>query len=685
MLLERGEFRPDAVQDSATQDSAMPNTLTFQSVHKSITRLEETILPNFVVLTGRNGSGKTHLLTAIASGKVRSSLVSNIQTDVRMFDSTTIIPTDTGIFDPSQNQSQRSQWFNIIEAQREQIFPSIQQFAIQQGVPPQYCSSIKGISSLTALKLREILADPNRAEEVDGLIKNQIKSLGAQISQQALNQIGDENWRKALPKIQQASPEIFALSSHSAFFQNENLLWGEVDPFKQAFGRVFTTYRELIHDNDRLEKYAPKDNPERKHLSPNEFVEKYGPPPWNFVNQILEECRLDFRVDNPPLHETTSYEPKLQKLSIPVEMRFGDLSSGEKVLMSFALCLYNSQDGRQSKVFPKLLLLDEVDAPLHPSMTKSLLNTIQNVLVRDKNVAVILTTHSPSTVALAPEDAIYSMDPSGPRLDKITKSAALSILTADVPTLSVSFDGRRQIFVESRTDANLYDSLYQRYKGHLDSERSLVFIEVGKRDESGGEKNSGCEQVIRLVEGLTGGGNQSVLGLVDWDGERDSSGRIHVLSPRIRDGLESLLFDPVLLVTTIARENLVFGKSKGVFQNDDSYLSLSNWEGTQWQRAVDTVQSIVLNSALDGIETIDVQYINGMSLKIAKNYLHLDDHELEKAIVNSFGFLQPKNRRAGDLMRHIADTILADFPMLLPKDLLSTMSGLLAAELPQSD
>ena len=662
----------------------MPNTLTFQSVHKSITRLEETVLPNFVVLTGRNGSGKTHLLTAIVAGKVRSSLVSDVQTDVRLFDSTTIIPTDTGIFDPSKNQSQRSQWFNVIQSQREQIFPSIQQFAIQQGVPPQYCSSFKAIDSLTLRTLREILAVPDRAEEVYAQIKNQVKSLGAQISQQAINQIGDETWRKTLPKIQQTNPEVFVLSSHSSFFQNENFLWGEVGPFKQAFGRVFTTYRELIHDNDRLEKYAPQDDLERKHLSPPAFVEKYGPPPWNFVNQILEECRLDFRVDAPPLHENTSYEPKLQKLSIPVEMRFGDLSSGEKVLMSFALCLYNSQDGRQSKVFPKLLLLDEVDAPLHPSMTRSLLNTIQNVLVRDKNVAVILTTHSPSTVALAPEEAIYSMDPSGPRLDKVTKSAALSILTAEVPTLSVSFDGRRQIFVESRTDANLYDSLYQRYKGNLDSERSLVFIEVGKREESGGEKNSGCEQVIRLVEDLASGGNQSVLGLVDWDGKRDPSGRIHVLSPGIRDGLESLLFDPVLLVTTIARENLGFGKSKGIFQDGDSYLSLSNWDGAQWQRAVDTVQRIVLDP-LEIKETIDVEYINGMSLKIEKSYLHLDDHELEKAIVNSFGFLQPRNRRAGDLMRHITDTILADFPMLVPKDLLRTMSGLLAVDLPPDD
>lgn len=659
----------------------MTNTLTFSSVHKSISQFDEITLPNFVVLTGRNGSGKTHLLSAIQAGKIKSSLVADINTDVRIFDSSTIIPTDTGMFDPAQNQTQRSQWFNIIESNREQNFPTLQQFILQLGVPGQYCSSIKTIESLTIEKLTEILKDPFRAVETNAKIKEKIKLLGAQISQHAFNQIGDEHWRKVLPKIQKTLPESFLLSSRSNFFKNENFLWGDVDPFKQAFGRVFTTYRELIHDNDRLEKYPPKDDPARRHLSSTEFIEEFGTPPWDFVNQILEECRLDFRVDRPPLHETTSYEPKLQKLSIPVEMRFQDLSSGEKVLMSFALCLYNSQDNRQAKVFPKLLLLDEVDAPLHPSMTASLLKTIQNVLVRDKNVAVILTTHSPSTVALAPEEAIYSMNPSGPRLEKISKSSALSLLTTGVPTLSVSFDGRRQIFVESRTDANLYDSLYQRYKGYLNSERSLVFIEVGRRDESGGEKNAGCVQVMRLVDNLSSGGNSSVFGLVDWDGERKPSDRLHVLSPGIRDGLESLLFDPVLLVATIARENLAFGKDKKLFDSEDSYISISTWNSARWQRAIDVLQNIVLAPSQSTRESIEVQYINGMTLSVAKEYLHLDDHELEKTIINLFGFLQPKNRRAGDLMRYVADTILVDLPLLLPKDLLTTLAGLINAEL----
>lgn len=624
-------------------------------------------------------------MTAIKGGQVKSSLVKDTNADVLLFDSATIIPKDTGVFDPSQDQTRRSQWWGALKPHREQFFSQLQQFAIQQGVPAGDCYSVTAINSLDTAKLRLILAEPSKAEEVENAIKLQIKLLGAQVCQQSYNNIGDEYWRKAAPKVQLVFPENFLVSTESKFFQNEHFLWGDVDPFQQAFGRVFATYRELIHSNDRLEKYPPKNDPKRRFLNISQFENEYGPPPWEFVNQILEECNLDFRVDRPPLDENTSYEAMLHKISSHVEMRFQDLSSGEKVLMSFALCLYNSQDSRHSKIFPKLLLLDEVDAPLHPSMVMSLLKTIQNVLVRDKNVAVILSTHSPSTVALAEEGSIYSMNPKGPQIEKVSKAYALSLLTAGVPTLSVSFDGRRQVFVESRTDANLYDSLYQRYKSHLSSERSLVFVEVGRKDASGGEKNAGCDQVKRLVKDLTEGGNQSVFGLVDWDGKSEQDGRIHVLSQGKRDGLESLLFDPVLLIAMIGRENLKIAIEKNIFDQGESYLSISSWDSSRWQRGVETVQNMIMHPSASQRETIDVTYLNDMTLKIAKEYLHLDDHALEKKIIDVFSFLKPINNRAGGLMQFVVDDVLNDHQSLLPKDLLGTLSSLLSVDVGSSE
>jgi predicted ATPase len=658
----------------------MTNTLTFSSSYKSLYRFETTELPSFVVLTGRNGSGKTHLLEAIREGKIRSSLVNDPAQDVRFFTAATIIPADTGMFDPSQEQSQRSQFFKIMETHRDSSFPVLQHHAIQLGVPVSLCTSIRKIAALRESDIVEFVSSPEQATAIIEAIKQQIAGQANQVFAQSHGQIGDPHWRRAAQKILQIRPEALLADSQSRFFEHGDYVWGEVDPFQQAFGRVFTNYRELIHANDRLERYPPPDDPSRRHLPMIEFINSYGPPPWEFVNRILEECHLDFRLNNPPMHEVASYEPKLRKLSSDIEMRFQDLSSGEKVLMSFALCLYNAQEGRQAKVFPKLLLLDEIDAPLHPSMTVSLLQTIQNVLVKDRGVSVIITTHSPSTVALAPEGAIYSMDPTGPRIEKVTRSAALSILTAGVPTLAVSFDGRRQIFVESRTDARLYELLYQKYKGLLNSERSLVFVEVGRRDDTGQESNAGCDQVIRFIDSLSEGGNQSVLGLLDWDGKRLSTNRIHILSPSIRDGLESLLFDPKLLVATLAREDVQFAKEKGILDAQDTYMSLEGWDATRWQRAVDVIQKMVIGLAFDPNHVIDISYVNGITLKISKHYLHTDDHKLEKAITEVFGMLKAKNRRTGELMQHIAGTILGDYPSFLPSDLITTLKKLLEVE-----
>lgn len=664
------------------QRPQMANELSFSHVHKSITSLEPITLPDFVVLTGVNGSGKTHLLTAIKGGQVKSSLVVDVNVDVRLFDAANIVPLDTGIFDPAQDQTRRSQWFQAIQSHREQHFPNLQSFAINIGIPAVHCTSIEKINALTPEMLAMIFGSEEKAVQVYGQLRAHIKNIGQAVANNSFNQIGDEYFRKNVPKIVEVSPEEFVVSSRSDFFRNRHFLWGDVDPFQQAFGQVFVTYRALIHDNDRLEKYPPPNDKHKRFLAPDEFVKEYGSPPWDFVNLILEESKLDFRVDSPSLYETGPYEPKLRKLSKDVEMKFADLSSGEKVLMSFALCLYNSQESRQAKKFPRLLLLDEVDAPLHPSMAASLLNTINNVLVKDKNVSVIMTTHSPSTVALAPEDAIYSMDPSGPRVKKISKGVALSLLTSGVPTLSVSFSGRRQIFVESRTDAHLYDRPYQKYKGRLSSERSLSFIEVGRTNEAGLEQSGGCDQVVRLVTTLTEAGNESVLGLVDWDGGRSATERVHVLAPGVRDGLESLLFDPLLIVALISRENPNFAKEKGLLLDEESYVSLGFWDSARWQRAVDNLHKIILGT-LDELsdDLVEVRYLSGISLKISKKYLHMDDHALESRITNAFGFLKPKNKHTGDLMKHILDTVLADFELFLPSDLLEVFESLLKAQL----
>lgn len=154
-----------------------------------------------------------------------------------------------------------------------------------------------------------------------------------------------------------------------------------------------------------------------------------------------------------------------------------------------------------------------------------------------------------------------------------------------------------------------------------------------------------------------------------------------MLSEGIRDGIESLLFDPVILVATIAKENPTFSKGKSILNDDDSYVSLGAWDTSRWQEAVNVVQKMVLGEAFTPTDYLEIEYINGMKLHISKRYLHMDDHELEQKILQKFEFLKAKNKHAGDLMRHISESVLMDHTHLLPIDLLTTFTALLAHEM----
>jgi hypothetical protein len=81
-------------------------------------------------------------------------------------------------------------------------------------------------------------------------------------------------------------------------------------------------------------------------------------------------------------------------------------------------------------------MLDEIDASLHPSMTRALLTTLQEVFVK-RRTRVILATHSPSTVALAPEGSVHVVH-KGPARQKIKlrpNKDALELLTEGFATL----------------------------------------------------------------------------------------------------------------------------------------------------------------------------------------------------------------------------------------------------------
>jgi predicted ATPase len=185
------------------------------------------------------------------------------------------------------------------------------------------------------------------------------------------------------------------------------------------------------------------------------IVSKLGPAPWDVVNEVLQTADFSYRVISPLKSKLLdNYELSLEDRQTHELRNPNDLSSGEKVLLELVLWLYNSKHHNR---FPRLFLLDEPDAHLHPSMTLQFMDVIKEVLVERYKVRVILTTHSPSTVALAPEESIFEMYRDKPRIRRSkSKADTIGLLTAGLVIVSPS---SRYVLVEDQRDADFYGAL----------------------------------------------------------------------------------------------------------------------------------------------------------------------------------------------------------------------------------
>ncbi|MBK2267706.1 ATP-dependent nuclease [Francisella philomiragia] len=185
--------------------------------------------------------------------------------------------------------------------------------------------------------------------------------------------------------------------------------------------------------------------------------------PWAFLNKLFKEYGLRHTV-NSPNKDSDNYT-FTARISIDDEnISFSDLSSGEKILCHLALLMFKSEYIR-----PKLLLLDEVDTNLHPSMIKNLINVINKVFI-EKGTKVVLVTHSPTTVALADKDSIYEFKNN--KIKNITQHKAIDILSEGLM---------------------LFDKEISYIKNALNTNKKLVLITEG-------DNNKFIEKAIRAID-----------------------------------------------------------------------------------------------------------------------------------------------------------------------------------------
>lgn len=363
--------------------------LTFIKPHKSIISCPKIELPNFVVLTGVNGAGKSHLLEAIENGcvQVDDIVPDNQLRPIRRFDWMNLIPQDSGAFAPSQITQERYGLWNEVSQYIKEYRPQITESLKQVNRVDLASVPIRQIVNITVEDLISMGSTPEQAEQIFQIVQNAVSITSQNVTSRFL-QNDSYNRQRLITSLQNSTNIPFIAFEEEDFYEHLPRNWQPVDIFQQFFGRLFTEYQSNWRSN-KLKALANQEGEPVNSLTDEEFSHKYGEPPWDFVNSIFETANFDFRINHPHKYDDRPYEPILTEKIRGTQVKFADLSSGEKVLMSFALCLYYAQDRRQIVNYPEVLLFDEIDAPLHPSMTQSLLRIIQKTLVEERKIKVI--------------------------------------------------------------------------------------------------------------------------------------------------------------------------------------------------------------------------------------------------------------------------------------------------------
>lgn len=591
--------------------------LELNNTYKSLSPFKAE-LPDFAILTGVNGSGKTHILRAIYDN---SLIVTSDETTITRKTYTTyetLKPNDN-------NQITK----DLLKAEQINLMAAIQNIKHPAGPIFIGTSQNHWFDSLTSSQ------------------RSAVKHI-SKYSGKSYDEITQEDIDNHYPAVTTDMNEIF----------NHNL------------SAIFKRYFDIKNKNNILNCLNQLHNQNNPVLSESAFVDKYGTPPWDLMNNILSNSNLAYELTfptDPNPYDEKPFQTKLINKITRSEVNFSDLSSGEKTLMCLALAMYNSE---KEVGFPDLVLMDEPDASLHPSMAKQFLSTIQNIFVEKHNVKIIMVTHSPSTVALAPEDSIYVVAKECADNEKITKSSkdtALKILAAGVPSFSINYENRRQIFVESRYDVEYYEQLYNKLSPKLNPEISLNFISSGdSRTDKNGNPVANCEQVKHIVQTLRESGNKFIFGVVDWDSTNINDDGIFVLGYQKRYSIENYIFDPLLVVAFLLRSKFIKPSDIGLSESEnESYLNLSTLTNESLQKVVDF---IITKMGGNQNNKINVVYMNDQTIQVPNWYLTMQGHELEKKLKDYFHQLKQYNNEP-QLKNEILRTVVDDHPGLIPKDI----------------
>lgn len=651
--------------------------IKFQGEHKSLKTFESEYLEDFSVITGKNGCGKSQLVELINLTR------NNQKTPLLNFDFEPKISKIQieGIENDNLNALNNSKWRDKIEIYISRFndlgknTKLLAETFINNNVWPKASDNehfFKSITTITAIEIEELAIKSLMEILMEIRDNREQKPTLTDVASGLFNKDLFNNYTKKTIQVAIFTAEyrnkqmINLVEADFYLTPIPDYLLDELELFNSELEFVFYNYAKRRDQNQRLffEKstYHEKNNS----IPDNEFINEFIPP-WTSINEILKQHRLEFQfkgIERKDFSSDVYISFPLIKTSVGKNIEFKYLSTGEKVIIGLIIKLFTSDYYKEKLELPELIILDEPDAYLHPEMSKLLIDVLHGTFVKKLGIKVIMITHSPSTVALCPDNSIYELkNEPVTTLNKIEKNDALKLLTNFIPTLSIDYKNHKQVFVESPTDRKYYQTIFNKLNQERNYPFKLYFI-----SNTYGKGN--CEQVKKIVNDLRESGNTSSFGIIDWDTKNHSTNYIKVHGQNKRYSVENYLYDPIYL--SILFMNL---KAHNVYkeldleetinqysignESDDFLQKISNWFFEKYYE-VHKMNNEVIS------KYTEVEYLNGKKIKMPTWFLEFKGHDYEIRLKKVFKALE-KFTGEGDLQNEITLILGKCYPFI-PKD-----------------
>ena len=427
--------------------------------YKSIQTLETEELPDFAILIGRNGAGKSQILNALKEGQ---AVIPGMGVDeIELYDIVSFSPPKAGrsqgrysrtlaqataeayllsnpggealidtaaeIFDKhsgdieSNNGVQARETF--VSNLRDEIrhLPDFAVFAVDAQESP-YKKELYERVVFPILPERDRNRDNETRRPPNGFNGNLAALLSAAMKKSG--KLPHELTHDDIMRALDSSGETLANLIDQAFTSYKS------SQYEWAHKRIETEYIEFFE-------------------LMTEYRTKY-PPPWVILRGILSEMRyaagdsglFDFEFTDPDHYELRvsnfsefAFKTQMTNRTTSTNYELDSLSSGEKILMALCLVSFNQYLGQRR---PKLLLLDELDAMLHPSMVAAMVAALKTLFV-EQGTKVLMTSHSPMSVAAVGETDIFRVSRTGGqvKVSHTTRMEAVNELSEGLASIDV--------------------------------------------------------------------------------------------------------------------------------------------------------------------------------------------------------------------------------------------------------